>query len=397
MKTIAILKNSIQEYAWGSHTAIPDLLGKPHPWDRPQAELWMGTHPKAPSQVRYEGQSVSLSTLIETYPQEILGNAAAQKFDNHLPYLFKVLAAAKPLSIQAHPSREQAKEGFEREDRLDIPLDAPDRNYKDDRHKPECICALTPFWGLNGFRRIPDILFLMERTCSKRVTDEFADILNSKGTKGLFHTLMTMDDARKNEVVEDAVGHATASSKDDPVSEWIIRLYDEYPGNIGVLSPLFLNLICLEPGQAMFLPAGELHSYLDGLGIELMANSDNVLRGGLTLKHMDVPALLQTLNFDERVVNVLSPRKISDYEGVYDTPAQEFLLSIVYVRQDEAMCFNTSIEILFCTEGRARITDFSDHPAIEMTKGISVIIPAAVGRYAIEGDAVFYKASVPET
>ncbi len=157
MKTIGILKNTVQDYAWGSLTAIPELLGQPATGS-PQAELWMGAHPKAPSQVYHDGKWESLLQVIESHPEDVLGKEAAEKFGGKLPYLFKVLAAAKPLSIQAHPNSRQAKEGFARENRLGISLMASNRNYKDDNHKPECICALTRFWGMNGFRGIPEIV-----------------------------------------------------------------------------------------------------------------------------------------------------------------------------------------------------------------------------------------------
>jgi len=166
MTGICVLKNTIQKYAWGSYTAIPELLGHDSPADTPQAELWMGAHPKASSMAKCNGAWRSLLELIEENPQDILGEKVAEKFKNRLPYLFKVLAAEKPLSIQAHPSRDQAREGFERENRLGIPLDAFNRNYKDDNHKPECICALSAFWALNGFRKI---LFLHRRNLKANI------------------------------------------------------------------------------------------------------------------------------------------------------------------------------------------------------------------------------------
>ncbi|MDM8524675.1 mannose-6-phosphate isomerase, class I [Desulfococcaceae bacterium HSG8] len=399
MKTISIMKNTIQAYAWGSYTAIPDLLGKASS-DNPQAELWMGAHTKAPSQVEYDGKQVSLAELIKKNPGDILGKAAAEKFDNELPYLFKVLAAAKPLSIQAHPSREQAKAGFERENRLDIPLDAPHRNYKDSNHKPECICALTPFWALNGFRRISEILPLIKKVCPRQL-EEGSDILmsnpGSEGLKQFFQTIMTMNPGRQKDIISNAVDNAKKYSDHDPVFRWITELYKAYPSDIGVLSPVFLNLICLEPGQAMFLPAGELHSYLGGTGIELMANSDNVLRGGLTPKHLDVPELLQVLNFEERDIKVLLPRKISEYESVYPGSAEEFVLSLVSVTEHTAPAnfLNRSVEILLCTGGSAEIRDISNDHTIMTDKGTSVIIPAVTDKYSISGNAVFYKASVP--
>ncbi|QTA88530.1 mannose-6-phosphate isomerase, class I [Desulfonema magnum] len=400
MKRISVLKNTVQEYAWGSHTAMSELLGKKPPSDNPQAELWMGAHPKAPSRVKSGGKWISLSALIEKNPEDILGKAVAEKFNNKLPYLFKVLAAAKPLSIQAHPNQKQARQGFERENRLNIPLDAANRNYKDDNHKPECICALTPFWALNGFRKISDMLPLMERICPKRLENEVDDLLKQPDRRGLtrfFHGLMTMDLHRQKEVIANAVVNAHKYAEDDPVFKWIIKLHSVYLSDIGVLSPIFLNLICLDPGQAMFLPAGELHAYLDGVGIELMANSDNVLRGGLTPKHVDLTELLRVLNFQERDLNILTPQKISKYESVYSGKADEFVLSVVSVKKNmtNATFATKSVEMLLCTKGTARIIPADKKYTVKVNKGTSVIIPAAVEKYRIEGNAVFYKASVP--
>jgi len=302
MTGICLLENTIQEYAWGSYTAIPELLGNDSPANTPQAELWMGAHPKAPSRVKCNGKWISLLELIDSNSQDILGKKVAQRFKNRLPYLFKVLAAAKPLSIQAHPSIDQACRGFDRENRLGIPLDAPNRNYKDDNHKPECICALTSFWALNGFRKASDMISLMGKICPsglKKDFDMFRQQPNSRGLKKFFKAMMIMDQTPQHQVISDVVKNADRLKDKNAAYQWIIDLHEEYPSDIGILSPIILNLICLEPGQAMFLPSGTLHAYLDGVGIELMANSDNVLRGGLTPKHVDVKELLNVLNFEE--------------------------------------------------------------------------------------------------
>ena len=396
MKQISMLKNTVQEYAWGSYTAIAELLGNPYPSVNPQAELWMGAHPKAPSLIEYEGKRLSLAEVIENNPEEILGKAAARKFDNRLPYLFKVLAAAKPLSIQAHPNQEQAEEGFERENRLGIPMVASNRNYKDDSHKPECLCALTRFWGLRGFRPIPEILSLTEKICPVELEPELRDLRkhpDSSGLKSFFHALMTMTPERKRNTITQAV--CTAQKENDPIFKWILRLYDDYPQDIGVLSPIFLNLICLEPGQAMFLPAGELHAYLDGVGIELMANSDNVLRGGLTPKHIDVPELLRVLDFTAGKPTVILPIKISEYESIYDSSAEEFVLSVISVKpgMSDAQFFPQSAEILLCTQGEAILT--AGEQSLSLAKGMSVMVPCAAETYHLKGNATFYKAAVP--
>jgi len=397
---ICLLKNTIQEYAWGSYTAIPELLGNDSPANTPQAELWMGAHPKAPSIVKCNGNWISLLELIDNNSHDILGKKVAQRFKNRLPYLFKVLAAAKPLSIQAHPSIDQACEGFDRENRLGIPLDAPNRNYKDDNHKPECICALTSFWALNGFRKTSDMISLMGRICPpglKKDFDMFRQQPNSRGLKKFFKAMMIMDHTTQNQIISDVVKNADRLKDKNAAYRWIIDLHEEYPSDIGILSPIILNLICLEPGQAMFLPSGTLHAYLDGVGIELMANSDNVLRGGLTPKHVDVKELLNVLNFEEQDVNILKMEKISDSEHQYESHAQEFSLSVIAVKTDVNYHSPDKryVEMLLCTDGDAVVVDFAENKSIHIKKGMSILIPAVVKNYSITGDAVFYKAAVP--
>jgi mannose-6-phosphate isomerase len=397
---LCLLKNTIQEYAWGSYTAIPELLGDDSPANTPQAELWMGAHPKAPSMVEYNGRWLSLLELINKNSWDILGEKVAQRFNSRLPYLFKVLAAAKPLSIQAHPSLDQAKEGFERENRLGIPLDASIRNYKDDNHKPECICALTFFWALNGFRRIPDMISLLDKICPPGLKNDF-DLFRQQpdpsGLKDFFKAMMTKDPTAKKQIIDDAVKIADQLKNKNIAYQWMIELYKAYPSDIGVLSPIILNLICLQPGQAMFLPAGTLHAYLGGVGIELMANSDNVLRGGLTPKHVDVKELLNVLNFKECDINILKMEKVNPCEHRYESHADEFALSVVTVRTD--MKYYSSdkrfVEILLCTDGDAVVTDLAENKTVEIKKGMSILIPAGLEKYSIKGNAVFYKAAVP--
>ena len=397
---ICLLENTIQEYVWGSYTAIPELLGNDSPANTPQAELWMGAHPKAPSIVRCNGKWISLLELIDKNSHDILGKKVAQRFKNRLPYLFKVLAAAKPLSIQAHPSKEQACEGFDRENRLGIPLGAPNRNYKDENHKPECICALTSLWALNGFRKIPDMISLMGRICPpglKKDFDMFRQQPNSRGLKEFFKAMMIMDRTTQNQIISDVVKNADHLKDKNAAYQWIIDLHEEYPSDIGILSPIILNLICLEPGQAMFLPAGTLHAYLDGVGIELMANSDNVLRGGLTPKHVDVKELLNVLNFEERDINILKMDKINPCEHQYESHAEEFALSVIAVKTDMNYYSPDKryVEILLCTDGDALVVDFAENKTVHINKGMSILIPAVVKKYGIKGDAVFYKAAVP--
>ena len=390
------LKNPIQQYAWGSHTAIQSLMGKAST-EAPWAELWMGDHPKGPSQVFFENRWIPLPDLIRRFPEQILGPAVMEKYPEALPYLFKVLAAEQPLSIQAHPARDQAKTGFEKENKSGLQLDAPERNYKDPNHKPECICALTRFTGLKGFRKPETAAALMRKWCPHGLSEQIA-FLEQNNLRKFFQTLMAMPDIKKQAVISEVLENTHQSTSLDDICLWIKKLATHYPSDIGVISPLFLNLFHLSPGEALYLPAGELHAYLEGLGIELMANSDNVLRGGLTPKHVDVPELLRVLTFAETEPDILHPVPASDTEAAYLVPAEEFRLSVIAM--DKSQRFQAhrlhSAEILLCTEGRLQITgEKNEDDAMEIQKGASVLVPAASGAYQIQGSGVCYKAGIP--
>ena len=399
MREISKLRNRIQEYEWGSRTALPELLGRPASTG-PQAELWMGAHPRASSLVEYEGRWVPLIDLIERFPGEILGKESVEKFGVTLPFLFKVLAAAKPLSIQVHPNRGQAARGFEEENERDVPMDSPSRNYHDANHKPECLCALTPFRALSGFREIPEMISLMKEVCLPGLEEELASFQgdrNERGLKRFFTALMTMGEGRKKRIIDEALIGAESAGDGEGAFGWMIRLSEEFPGDIGILSPLLLNLVCLRPGEAVYLPAGRLHSYLGGTGIELMANSDNVLRGGLTPKHVDLPELLRIVNFSGGKVMPIPPEDRGPSERVYPTPADEFSLTVITVGPGEGRAdfLPRSAEIIVCTEGKATLLESRTGRAVEVRSGASVLVPAAAGRYCVEGDATLYRASVP--
>jgi len=399
MKKIGLLENTIQYYAWGSPDAIPELLNMENRSGQPWAELWMGAHSKAPSYLDHEGQRQSLADLINTFPNEVLGPQTAARFHNELPYLFKVLAAAKPLSIQAHPDLAQAQEGFAKENKQKIPLDAPIRNYKDTNHKPECICALSKFYALYGFRAIPDILELMSAASPAGLKVELTQLKNnptSQGIKKFYSGLLAMSPAGQNRIVNE-VRQNSGRIDDQHAASWINRLAEEYPSDISIVSPILFNLICLEPGQALYLPAGELHAYLEGLGIELMANSDNVLRGGLTAKHIDLPELLKVVNFEPRPVELLKTKVLGANETFYITPANEFVLSSISLSRPTSYRSPTSrsAEILLCASGTAAVQDIGAGTDINIRQGDSVLVPAAVERYQLTGNAVLYKAAVP--
>jgi mannose-6-phosphate isomerase len=400
MKTIHILKNPIQNYAWGSHAAIAELTGRPFPTEEPEAELWMGAHPKAPSTAKTKQGDQSLMDLIQQHPHDILGRETATAFKNRLPYLFKVLAVEKPLSIQVHPNREQARNGFVRENNLAIPIDAAERNYRDDNHKPECICALTHFWALNGFRDTSTMIHMLRETCGQtlgrgiRKLEAHAD---SQRLRAFLNILLNLKKDDIQRILRKAIPHAEAHRSQDPAYDWMIRLHNTYPGDIGVLFPLVLNLVCLNPGQAMYLPAGHMHAYLKGVGIELMANSDNVLRGGLTPKHVDVLELLNILDFQEQPVDFIEPEKRHACERVYSTPANEFELSVIETGEGRSYKSGRqrSADILLVTAGEVHVTQGDQSEPLKLTKGMCAIIPAAVDSYKIGGEGTAYKAAVP--
>jgi len=397
---IHVLKNEVQTYAWGSPGAIPSLQGRAPKPGVPEAELWMGAHPKAPSMVQVDEHWISLEKLIAEYPSEVLGKRTADAFGGKLPYLFKVLAAAAPLSLQAHPNPAQARRGFKRENDMGISFDAPHRNYKDANHKPECICALTPFWAMCGFRKVPEILTLAAEirvAGFDRLLQNLHNRPNPQGLKVFFQKLMTQSPETRTQLTREAVAGARCCADKNPVFRWMLSLAEAYPGDIGIYAPIILNLVQLQPGEAMCLPAGELHAYLEGVGIELMANSDNVLRGGLTPKHVDVEELMRVLNFKEREVRIVSPQPDRNGEALYACDVKEFELSTVSVNRHSIYRsdIHRSIEIILCTSGRATITDRGHKENIALDKGTSVVVPAALDSYTITGEALLYKAAVP--
>ena len=400
MHQIFKMDNPIQPYAWGSHTAIAELLAAASPSEQPQAELWLGAHPKATSMVRCGETSISLADLIAEAPAAVLGVKPAAQFNQRLPFLFKVLAAAKPLSIQAHPDRDQARQGFERENQLGIPIDAPHRNYRDAAHKPEIICALTPFWGLNGFRPIPTMarnLLTYGPVTLAHLSRQLDPHATASSLKRFFETLLQMNAEQRQTVIAEVMEQAHQKRASDPVADWILRLNNDYPGDIGALAPIYLNLVCLDPGQAMYLAAGQLHAYLEGLGIELMANSDNVLRGGLTPKHIDIPELMRVLKFTAGEPRIILPQQPSAGENIYDTPVAEFILGRLDISDDRAYtaAAQRSVEILLVVEGRVTITTDGNEGSYPLRQGESVMVPACLAGYRIQGQGQLYRASVP--
>jgi mannose-6-phosphate isomerase len=326
---VQLLDNPVRPYSWGSRTAIADLLGKPVPAPHPQAELWMGAHPGDPSRVDDE----SLVDVLMNDPAGQLGEAVAARWDGRLPFLLKVLAAEEPLSLQAHPSAEQAAEGYAREEARRIARDAANRNYPDPTPKPELLCALTEFHALAGFRdphRSVELLQSVSTPGLGPYVDLLAGEPNRDGLRALFTTWITLPqpaiDGLLPDLLDECVLHVKEHGPFEQECRTVLELGESYPGDAGVLAALLLNRLVLQPGEAIFLPAGNLHAYLRGTGIEVLANSDNVLRGGLTPKHVDVPELLRVLDFTYGDM-VVTTGDVSGARHLYRTPAPEFELS----------------------------------------------------------------------
>ena len=326
------LDGQVQHYSWGDARFIPALIDRTNRSQRPFAELWIGAHPDLPALARIDGESVPLNRLIDVAPRALLGEDIAARFDNSLPFLFKVLAARQPLSIQVHPNLAQAQEGFEREDHDGVPIASAKRNYRDRNHKPELLVALSDFYALRGFRPVAEVSALLASMPEPR---GLRATLANAGLAGLYRQLMRLPQQAVNVLLDPLVHRlhdahrARAFARDDP-RFWLLRADRLFsvPGHRdrGLFSMLLLNLIHLHPGQGIFLPAGELHSYLQGIGLELMANSNNVLRGGLTRKHIDVDELLRVVRFDAAPAAVIEPETIDPMRQRYRVPALEFEL-----------------------------------------------------------------------
>ncbi|MFF3376336.1 mannose-6-phosphate isomerase, class I [Streptomyces sp. NPDC002680] len=378
------LDNTIRPYAWGSTTAIPALLGT-EPTGEPQAEMWMGAHPGAPSRT---GRG-TLVEVIDADPQGELGAAAVAKFGPRLPFLLKILAAGAPLSLQVHPNLAQAKEGYEDEERRGIPVDAGHRNYKDANHKPELICALTEFDGLCGFRdpsQVADLLAALDVDSLK----PYVDLLRAHPEEAALREVLTaVLGADREDMARTVTEAATACARLGGDYAPYADIAHHYPGDPGVIAAMLLNHVRLQPGEALFLGAGIPHAYLNGLGVEIMANSDNVLRCGLTPKHVDVPELLRVVRFEASDPGVLRPEASPDGEEVYDTPIDEFRLSR-YVLPESTPARDLTLptpQILLCTAGSVRIGD------IELAPGQSVFVPAS-DKAELSGPGTVFRATV---
>ena len=372
--TVYALDGVIRPYAWGSRTEIPALLGLA-PTGMPAAELWYGAHPGDPSRV---GDS-TLDKLIAVEPERLLGSSVVETLGPQLPFILKVLAADTALSIQVHPNLAQARAGYAAEDARGLPRDAPLRNYKDANHKPELLCALTEFDALCGFRPVETTLRLLDVL-------ELAwlrDVLAGDGLRAAFTALVSLDEPVP--MVEAVVARLPrlAGTEWAPLGDALTRVARDFPGDIGIAEALLLNFVRLVPGEAIFLAAGNVHSYLSGMGVEIMANSDNVLRCGFTQKHVDVAELLRITDFTE-----LAEPRWPAVDGAFHVPVPDFTLSVV---DGAARLADPVPRIVLPIEAPVRIE--AERAVVELDRGRAAFVAADEAAVNVRGTGRIFVAS----
>ena len=371
------LTGVIQPYAWGSRTAIPEFLGV-EPTGEPQAERWFGAHPLAPSAV--EGEP--LDKLVAHDPVRVVGRASVEAFGPRLPFLLKIIAAAQPLSLQAHPSREQAAAGYAREQAAGVPRDAPQRTYRDGWPKPELLCAFVETDALCGFREPAATYQMFEKLAVDRALTLVAaladaDVPAAERLRVAFSRLLRLTPDERSVISELAQAAEAIQEPDDVASfaRTASELNTYHPGDPGVLAALLMNRITLQPGDALFMPSGNLHAYLSGRGVEIMANSDNVMRGGLTPKYVNVDELLAVLDFTPGLRGLITPLEESPGVWRYPTPAPEFTLWRLEPHAGSAeVPAAGSGRILLVTDGE--LTAMSTTTRLDLGRGEAALLSA---------------------
>ena len=372
--SVLALDGVIRPYAWGSRTAIPALLGVP-PTSLPAAELWYGAHAGDPSRV---GDS-TLDKLIAAEPELLLGSSVVQKLGPQLPFMLKVLAAETALSIQVHPNLAQARAGYAAEDARGLPKDAPQRNYKDANHKPELLCALTEFQALCGFRPVGETLRLLDALGLAWLRD----VLARDGLRAAFTALLSLDEP---EPLADAVVAGLprlAGTEWAEVGDALTPAASDFPGDVGIALALLLNFVRLAPGEAIYLAAGNVHSYLYGTGVEIMANSDNVLRCGFTPKHVDVAELLRITDFAE-----LAEPRWPAVDSAFHVPVPDFVLSLA---GGAATLAESAPRIVLPVDAPARVA--GETAAVELDRGIAAFVGADEAVVRVQGSGRIFVAS----
>ena len=393
------LKGKIQHYAWGGYDYINEWLGVDNKEHKPSAEYWMGAHPSASSVLVGEEGELVLNEVIKQAPEHYIGQKVFDQF-GELPYLLKILDVRDMLSIQVHPSKAEAIKGYEAEDAAEVLLSAPHRNYKDKNHKPEVMVALSEFWLLHGFLQEDALLETLQAVPEFAAFDA---IFLQYGYKGLYKHVMELPQEEVNRLltplVEREIDAKTAGvlTKHQP-GWWAAKLFNAQAinGDIdrGIFSIYFFNIVKALPGEAIFQGAGIPHAYLEGQNVELMANSDNVLRGGLTPKHVDVPELLKHTIFDGTKVNILAGEKIGEGEVVYNCPVPDFGISkIALVAGQELQGTASSLEIIVVMEGSLQVSGAN---TVHAHKGeVLAILPGETYTITTALSVLAYKAFVP--
>ncbi|MDX9784125.1 MAG: mannose-6-phosphate isomerase, class I [Spirochaetia bacterium] len=413
------LKNQIRGYAWGSLDGLKLYCGIDSSPGKPAAECWMGAHPEAPSAlVRSEGGVLSLRRLIDLQPRRTLGDPAMLK-SSELPFLFKALSAAAPLSIQVHPDKKKAALGFEREESLGIPRASSLRTYRDPNHKPELALALSPFRALCGLRDMDETALFLGPALSSMLGIQ--KTIRAEAYSVFLSRLLGLDAEEKKVLFREAGARALELSKSgeprtQEAGQTALRLAALYPGDPGALAPLFMRLLLLQPGQALYIPPGLLHSYVEGTILEVMASSDNVVRGGLSPKHIDKEELLRVVDPEARAL-LLDKVTQSPAPGIslhdagptietWPCPAEEFVLERIRPEsRTRLVLFGGGPEILLCTEGAVRVTASEDDPTkvqntmqkkeLCLARGGSAFIGASCTRYEIDGSGTVYRVRYP--
>jgi mannose-6-phosphate isomerase len=393
------LRNAVRDYAWGSVTAIPELLGI-EPTGAPAAELWMGAHPDEPSRWADDPAEPGLDALIDAWPQEILGAGSVSRFGPRLPFLLKVLAAEKCLSMQVHPNAEQARAGYLDEEQRGIPRTAAQRNYSDAFAKPELLYALTEVDALCGFRPVAGTVQLFDALIGLGVSrlSPYRDLLAAEeGIRATFTTMLTLPEAARLSLIDSVIAGCRSLVAADAEQQWSdaagasVLAAEDFPGDIGAVLALLLNHVRLRPGQAIFLGAGNVHAYLRGMGVEILANSDNVLRCGLTPKHVDVPELLRIADFSPLAEPLWEPRVSDEPRVVFDVPVPDFRLTVVQPSGAEIEVAGHGPMIVLNTAGS--LTVQAAGAAVQLERGESAFVRAGASEVRVLGSGQAFVAS----
>ncbi|ANI89567.1 mannose-6-phosphate isomerase, class I [Arachidicoccus ginsenosidimutans] len=397
---IFLLKGKIQNYAWGGYDFIPRLLNVENPDHKPVAEYWMGAHPSASSKILVDGKEVSLNDEINKNPKVFIGEKVEQRF-GELPYLFKILDVRELLSIQVHPSKTEAEKGFDAEEAAGILITDKARNYKDRNHKPEVMVALSEFWLLHGFLEKEKLSTVLK---SVPEFETLVPVFEKESYKGLYKYVMELPQTQVDSILQPLVERELANNSSDKSQPgfWVRRVY-EYAQtkelvNIdrGIFSIYFFNIVKALPGEAIFQGAGIPHAYMEGQNVELMANSDNVLRGGLTPKHIDVPELLKHTKFEGVIPNVMKGELLLNHEKNYPCPVPDFGISKIELSSSESI-ENTSFsaEIIIVTEGE--ISFQHEDKTLTLFHGeAAFILPETKYTIHSETEGTAFKAFVPK-